>query len=216
MTGDPVLERTYRAHVNTLSGCRLPCRPCGSSPFIGARLLRLLGSSGSLGVIYFVGYVAAAKKRLPGFFTQSTAALALTLGAFGRILYLMATTSASRRLLKRRLVRSGQRHTFCGRTDSETRSASARVSEVSARHFSISIHARLESVMRIKVAARNPLQFCGFTPRCLGIDQVEWELVSRRRCGEGDVVNVAGDDPNTVRFSGLRSCKRQIHCRGHC
>ena len=46
-------------------------------------------------VIYFVGYVADAKKRVPGFFIQATAAFVLLFGALGRIVYLMATGAAS-------------------------------------------------------------------------------------------------------------------------
>jgi hypothetical protein len=39
-------------------------------------------------IIYFVGYLSDAKKRLPGFFIQSIATFALLLGALGRIIYL--------------------------------------------------------------------------------------------------------------------------------
>jgi glutathione S-transferase len=96
MTGDPVLERTYRAHVNTLEWMpiALPSMWLFAiywSPTVAA-LLGLLWVVGRM--IYFVGYVAEAKKRFPGFFIQSLAAFALLLGAFGRIIYLMATNTA--------------------------------------------------------------------------------------------------------------------------
>lgn len=39
-------------------------------------------------IAYFVGYVAEARRRFPGFFIPSLAAAALLLGAAGRILYL--------------------------------------------------------------------------------------------------------------------------------
>ena len=95
MTGDPVLERTYRATSIRLSGCRSRCHPCGSLLSTGvpavAALLGLLWIAGR--VIYFVGYVKEAKKRLPGFFIQATAAFAMLLGALGRIIYLMATNT---------------------------------------------------------------------------------------------------------------------------
>jgi glutathione S-transferase len=95
MTGDPVLERTCRAHVNTLEWMpiALPSMWLFAiywSPTVAA-LLGLLWIVGR--VIYFVGYVAEAKKRFPGFFIQSLAAFALLLGALGRILYLMATNT---------------------------------------------------------------------------------------------------------------------------
>ena len=96
MTGDPVLERTFRAHVNTLEWMpiALPSMWLFAiywSPAVAA-LLGLLWIVGR--VIYFVGYVSEAKKRFPGFFIQALAASALVLGALGRIIYLMATNAA--------------------------------------------------------------------------------------------------------------------------
>jgi len=96
MTGDPVLERTCRAHVNTLEWMpiALPSMWLFAvywSPAVAA-LLGLLWIVGR--VIYFVGYVSEAKKRFPGFFIQALAASALVLGALGRIIYLMATNAA--------------------------------------------------------------------------------------------------------------------------
>lgn len=93
MTGDPVLERTCRAHVNTLEWMpiALPSMWLFAvywSPAVAA-LLGLLWIAGR--VIYFLGYISEAKRRLPGFFIQAIAAFALLLGAFGRIVYLMAT-----------------------------------------------------------------------------------------------------------------------------
>ena len=95
MTGDPVLERTYRAHVNTLEWMpiALPSMWLFAiywSPTVAA-LLGLLWIVGR--VIYFVGYVAEAKKRFPGFFIQSTAAFVMLFGALGRITYLMVTNT---------------------------------------------------------------------------------------------------------------------------
>jgi glutathione S-transferase len=94
MTGDPVLERTYRAHVNTLEWMpiALPSMWLFAiywSPTTAASL-GLVWIVGRL--IYFYGYIADPKKRFPGFFIQSLAAFALLLGALGRILYLAATT----------------------------------------------------------------------------------------------------------------------------
>lgn len=89
-TGDPHLERAFRAHMNTVEWTPifLPAMWLFAiywSPAWAAGLgaLWLVGR-----VIYFVGYLSDAKKRLPGFFIQSLAAFALLLGALGRIAYL--------------------------------------------------------------------------------------------------------------------------------
>jgi uncharacterized membrane protein YecN with MAPEG domain len=95
MTGDPVLERTYRAHVNTLEWMPIAMPSMWLlaiywSPSVAA-LLGLVWIVGR--VIYFVGYVSEAKRRFPGFFIQSTAAFIMLFGALGRIVYLMATNT---------------------------------------------------------------------------------------------------------------------------
>ena len=94
MTGDPFLERTFRAHVNTLEWMPiyLPAlwlfaiywSPTWAAAF-GA--LWIVGR-----IIYFLGYQAAAEKRFVGFGIQALAAFALMIGGLGRIIYLMATT----------------------------------------------------------------------------------------------------------------------------
>jgi uncharacterized membrane protein YecN with MAPEG domain len=96
MSGDPVLERTYRAHVNTLEWMpiALPSMWLFAiywSPAIAA-ILGLVWIIGRM--IYFYGYIADPKKRFPGFFIQSLAAFALLLGALGRIAYLVVTNTA--------------------------------------------------------------------------------------------------------------------------
>ena len=96
MTGDPVLERTCRAHVNTLEWMpiALPSMWLFAiywSPAVAA-ILGLIWIVGRL--IYFYGYIAAPNKRFPGFFIQALAAFALLLGALGRIIYLAATNTA--------------------------------------------------------------------------------------------------------------------------
>ena len=90
MTGDPVLERTARAHQNTaewllifLPSLWLFAIYWNAHVAAGLGLLWIVGR-----IMYFVGYVAEAKKRFPGFFVQSLAAFALLLGALGRIVYL--------------------------------------------------------------------------------------------------------------------------------
>ncbi len=95
MTGDPELERTIRAHVNTLEWFPifLPSLWLFAiywSPLVAAALglVWIVGR-----VIYFLGYRTAAGKRRPGFFIQAVAVLALLVGALGRVIYLIATTA---------------------------------------------------------------------------------------------------------------------------
>lgn len=97
MTGDPVLERTLRAHFNTLEWMPIFLPSLWlfaiywSSP--GAAVLGFVWIVGR--IIYFIGYVAAPTKRFPGFFIQSIATFALLFGALGRIIYLAVTNGLS-------------------------------------------------------------------------------------------------------------------------
>ncbi|HEX5419609.1 MAG TPA: MAPEG family protein [Gammaproteobacteria bacterium] len=92
MTGNAYLERCVRAHTNTLEWTPI---------FLPAMWLfavywspmwaSIVGAIWILGrILYFLGYRAAPEKRFPGFFIQSTAVFVLSLGALGRIFYLMA------------------------------------------------------------------------------------------------------------------------------
>jgi glutathione S-transferase len=94
MTGDAYLERCIRAHANTLEWMPI---------FLPAMWLfaiywspiwaSILGAVWIFGrILYFRGYVKAPQKRYPGFFIQSMAAFALSLGSLGRLVYLMATS----------------------------------------------------------------------------------------------------------------------------
>ena len=94
MTGDAYLERCIRAHTNTLEWMPI---------FLPAMWLfavywspmwaSILGAAWIIGrIVYFKGYVAAPQKRYPGFLIQAMAAFALSLGALGRVVYLMATS----------------------------------------------------------------------------------------------------------------------------
>jgi len=90
MSGDPLLERTIRAHLNMLEWFPifLPAMWLFAI-YWKATAAALLGIVWVIGrIVYFVGYVAEARRRFPGFFIQSLAAAVLVLGAAGRILYL--------------------------------------------------------------------------------------------------------------------------------
>lgn len=91
MTGDPVLERTVRAHANTLEWMPifLPALWVFGVYWnvqwaVGFGVLWIVGR-----IVYFIGYASAAERRFIGFFIQAMAALALLFGALGRVLYLM-------------------------------------------------------------------------------------------------------------------------------
>jgi glutathione S-transferase len=90
MVGDPVLERTIRAHSNTLEWLPIFLPSLwlfaiywNSSVAAALGLVWIIGR-----IVYFLGYVAAASKRLPGFFIQATVVAVLLFGALGRIAYL--------------------------------------------------------------------------------------------------------------------------------
>jgi len=91
MTGDPVLERTIRAHYNTLEW--LPVYLAGLWLFAiywndlvaaGLGVVWIIGR-----ILYVRGYVAAAEKRELGFGIQTLATAVLVLGALGRLVYLL-------------------------------------------------------------------------------------------------------------------------------
>ena len=90
MTGDPLLERTIRAHMNTIEWMPLFLPSMwmfaiywSASWATGLGCVWLLAR-----IAYFIGYISAPSKRMPGFFIQAFTTLALLLGAIGRIGYL--------------------------------------------------------------------------------------------------------------------------------
>lgn len=89
MTGDPVLERTVRAHINTLEWMPifLPSLWLFAIYWsdLSAAILGVLWIAGR--IIYFRGYVVDAGNRRMGFFIQAMAVGVLLLGALGRIIY---------------------------------------------------------------------------------------------------------------------------------
>jgi glutathione S-transferase len=92
MTGDPRLERAFRAHLNTIEWTPvfLPSMWLFAI-YWNASWAAALGALWLIGrMAYFIGYIFDPNKRFPGFFIQSIATFALLLGALGRILYLAA------------------------------------------------------------------------------------------------------------------------------
>lgn len=96
MTGDPLLERTIRAHANSVEW--LPTFFSSMWLFAiywSATWAAALGVVWLIGrIIYFIGYRAGAHKRLPGFFIQVLATFALLFGALGRIIYLAVSSQS--------------------------------------------------------------------------------------------------------------------------
>jgi len=96
MTGDPLLERTIRAHYNTLEWLPLFLVPLWLFSIYWSDLIAaLLGVVWIVGrIIYQVGYVSAPEKRSAGFLIQFLAVAALLLGSLGRIVYVLFITNA--------------------------------------------------------------------------------------------------------------------------
>lgn len=92
MTGDPRLERAFRAHLNTIEWTPvfLPSMWLFAI-YWNASWAAALGALWLIGrIAYFVGYISDPNRRFPGFFIQAIATFALLLGALGRVLYLAA------------------------------------------------------------------------------------------------------------------------------
>jgi len=94
MTGDPMLERTIRAHYNTLEWLPLFLVPLWLfAMFWDEKIAAVLGVVWIVGrVMYQRGYVAEASKREAGFMVQALAVAVLLFGSLGRLIYLLATT----------------------------------------------------------------------------------------------------------------------------
>jgi uncharacterized membrane protein YecN with MAPEG domain len=93
MTGDPLLERTIRAHVNTLEW--LPIFLTGLWLFAiywNDMFAAAMGAVWIMGrFVYVRGYLAAADKRGAGFLIQAVATAVLVFGALGRLVYIVVT-----------------------------------------------------------------------------------------------------------------------------
>jgi uncharacterized membrane protein YecN with MAPEG domain len=91
MTGDPLLERTIRAHINTLEWLPIFLPALWLfAVYANPRWAAILGVLWIVGrIVYFSGYRMAAERRRAGFFIQAIATLVLIIGAAARIIYLM-------------------------------------------------------------------------------------------------------------------------------
>jgi len=94
MTGDPVLERTIRAHYNTLEWLPLFLVPLWLFAIYWSDLVAaavgLVWIAGR--IVYQLGYVADPKKREVGFLIQAVAVAVLLFGSLGRLVYVLAVT----------------------------------------------------------------------------------------------------------------------------
>ena len=96
MTGDPVLERTIRAHYNTLEWLPLFLVPLWLFSIYWSDLVAaIVGLIWIVGrILYQLGYVADPKKRETGFMIQALAVAVLLFGSLGRVIYVLAVTGA--------------------------------------------------------------------------------------------------------------------------
>jgi len=96
MTGDPLLERTIRAHYNTLEWLPLLLVPMWLFAIYWSDLIAaILGLVWIVGrVLYALGYMADPKKREVGFMVQALAVAVLLFGSLGRLVYVLAVTGA--------------------------------------------------------------------------------------------------------------------------
>ncbi|HZZ66813.1 MAG TPA: MAPEG family protein [Phenylobacterium sp.] len=96
MTGDPVLERTIRAHYNTLEWLPIYLVSLWLFAIYWNELVAsALGVVWIVGrIIYAVGYTAEAGKRAPGFLIQALATAVLLFGALGRIIYVLVVVGS--------------------------------------------------------------------------------------------------------------------------
>ena len=94
MTGDPVLERTIRAHYNTLEWLPILLVPMWLFAIYWSDLVAAaLGLVWIVGrILYQRGYVADPAKRELGFMIQALACAVLLFGALGRLVYVLAIT----------------------------------------------------------------------------------------------------------------------------
>ncbi|MBM0206900.1 MAPEG family protein [Micromonospora sp. STR1s_5] len=95
MAGDERLERTIRAHVNTLEWMPIFLPALWLfAVYWGDGPPAVLGAVWAIGrVIYFLGYVRSTAGRRPGFLIQVAAVTVLVLGSPGRVVWLLVNGS---------------------------------------------------------------------------------------------------------------------------
>jgi glutathione S-transferase len=93
MTGDPLLERTIRAHYNTLEWLPIFLVSMWLFAIYWNELIAAsVGAVWCIGrIVYALGYYSDAQKRGPGFLIQSLATAVLLFGSLGKIVYSLAT-----------------------------------------------------------------------------------------------------------------------------
>ena len=96
MTGDPLLERSIRAHHHTLEWLPLFLVPLWLFALYWSDLVAAgVGVVWIVGrVLYQLGYVKDPAKRELGFLIQALAVAVLLFGALGRIIYVAFVTQA--------------------------------------------------------------------------------------------------------------------------
>lgn len=96
MTGDPVLERTIRAHYNTLEWLPLFLVPMWLFALYWNELVAAgVGVVWILArILYQTSYVADPGKRGLGFMIQALAVAVLLFGSLGRLVYIVAVPGA--------------------------------------------------------------------------------------------------------------------------
>lgn len=89
MTGDPLLERTIRAHYNTLEWLLIFLPALWMfALYVSVWWGAMLGALWLVGrIVYFVGYRAAPNKRYPGFLIQASMTMVLLFGALLGVVY---------------------------------------------------------------------------------------------------------------------------------
>jgi uncharacterized membrane protein YecN with MAPEG domain len=97
MTGDPVLERTIRAHYNTLEWLPLFLVPLWLFAIYWSDLIAAaVGVVWIVGrIVYQLGYVADPKRRELGFMIQALAVAVLLFGSLGRVIYVLTVTGGA-------------------------------------------------------------------------------------------------------------------------
>ncbi|GLS43543.1 MAPEG family protein [Methylobacterium brachythecii] len=93
MTGNDLLERTIRAHMNTLEWMPifLPALWLFALGW-GDKLAALFGVIWVIGrIVYFLGYIRAPSGRAMGFYIQALAGAVLLFGALGRVVWSLVT-----------------------------------------------------------------------------------------------------------------------------